>query len=279
MNLPQCQCGCGHLVRKRNSRRLPGHYIRTEEIRQKQRQKMLGRKLSLETIQKLKGKGHPGWSKGLTKENNPILAEVSRKLSIKLKGENNPNFGNRYKLSEEAIEKIRLANLGKPKPGTSEKLKGRKPTLERLEELKGYLKIARSKVKHRPGPGFKGKTYTEICKDEEKARERANRTRSWMKTEKNIRRFCKHPSKGQQALFEKLKQTYPDATMEYPISTTRDWTIWLDIAIPSSKIDYEYDGEYWHNLNQQRGKRSDTERDKILTNLGWKVIRVKEENK
>ena len=39
---------------------------------------------------------------------------------------------------------------------------------------------------------------------------------------------------------------------------------------------FKYDGEYWHKLNNQNNKLNDSKRDKILIDLGWKIIRIKE---
>lgn len=117
---------------------------------------------------------------------------------------------------------------------------------------------------------LKGKTYEEIFKSKEKANKRKKQTSDWMKTEKNIRRFCKWPSKPQVELFQLIKIKYENARLEHPIKT-KNRTIWLDIALVKEKINVEYDGTYWHELNG-----GDEMRDKILKEKGWKIIRIKE---
>jgi very-short-patch-repair endonuclease len=73
------------------------------------------------------------------------------------------------------------------------------------------------------------------------------------------------PSKPQLELYEKIKKIYPVAELEYKFLNYS-----LDIAIPSKKIDIEYDGSYWH----KNKKNKDRERDKILKSHGWSVIRI-----
>jgi hypothetical protein len=139
--------------------------------------------------------------------------------------------------------------------------------LQNLEENKTRRKVE-------AGRSQKGKTYLEIFGDPEKAKVRAEHTAAWMRTDKNIRKYCKHPSKPQIKVFDVVKKQYPTAILEYSIPT-ENRIINLDIAIPELNIDIEYDGVYWHAINNNDGvSLTDENRDKILTNLGWKVIRV-----
>lgn len=134
-----------------------------------------------------------------------------------------------------------------------------------------------SPLKGKPGR-FKGKTYEQIFGDPQKALARANKTSEWMKTDKNIRRFCQVVSKPQQKLFNLVKEKYVNAQLEYPVELKRGGVFWLDIALPDLKIDIEYDGRYWHDFNQKNGRIKDSSRDKALKTLGWKIIRVSEES-
>jgi len=75
-------------------------------------------------------------------------------------------------------------------------------------------------------------------------------------------------SKGQKALYEKLEKVFGYwCMMEYKIPETR---YYADIAIPIFKLDFEYDGKYWHNPEK------DNIRDKKLNDLGWTTIRIGE---
>ena len=72
----------------------------------------------------------------------------------------------------------------------------------------------------------------------------------------------------QGTLFNKLKERFPDAELEYKIGSRL-----IDIAIPSKKLAIEYDGAHWH---QDRAK--DMKRDWELLGLGWITIRVNSSN-
>jgi very-short-patch-repair endonuclease len=94
----------------------------------------------------------------------------------------------------------------------------------------------------------------------------------YQNTVSKLRRYNKHPSRPQVKLSQKIKEIYPEVEIEYPIKTENQ-TIFLDIAIPSKKVDIEYDGKEWH-----KNKARDEERDKILMQLGWKVIRTEQDD-
>lgn len=78
-------------------------------------------------------------------------------------------------------------------------------------------------------------------------------------------------SKPQRRLFEFLKDFYPDAELECPIVTAQGIRF-ADVGVPSLKIDFEYDSEYWHRGMEKR----DLERDGEIKSAGWNVIRIKQ---
>lgn len=143
--------------------------------------------------------------------------------------------------------------------------------IKEAHQTNNYKQIMSDKLKGRNNYWLKGKTYEEILGSKQKAKIRSKMTSDWMKTKNNIRRFCKSPSKPQIVLYKEIKTIYPDAKLEYPITISTKKTIWLDIAIPRLKLNYEYDGNYWH-----QNKDKDIKRDKMLIKLGWKIIRIKE---
>lgn len=51
---------------------------------------------------------------------------------------------------------------------------------------------------------------------------------------------------------------------------------WVDFAFPNIKLAVECDGGRWHSTEEQILK--DKKRDKILTNMGWIVLRFKEKD-
>lgn len=83
----------------------------------------------------------------------------------------------------------------------------------------------------------------------------------------------KHPNRrmanrkylfSQTRLFNWIKEKFPDAVMEYRIFPTRRFA---DIAIPSLKIDIEFDGKRWHKEN------NDEIRDIEINKIGWNILR------
>jgi hypothetical protein len=79
-----------------------------------------------------------------------------------------------------------------------------------------------------------------------------------------------NPSKPQIEFFNLVKECgYDTVIMNYPIY---DLNILLDIAIPELKIDFEYDGSYWH-----QNEESDNQRDDNLKRLKWEVYRFRDQ--
>jgi very-short-patch-repair endonuclease len=76
-------------------------------------------------------------------------------------------------------------------------------------------------------------------------------------------------SQWQRQLYNIVKGLFPKykILMEFPIKVNKNLKF-LDIAIPSLKIDIEYDGSYWH-----KDKEKDKKRDTALKRIGWRVIR------
>ena len=82
-----------------------------------------------------------------------------------------------------------------------------------------------------------------------------------------IQSFIKNPSKPQVELYNRVKELYPTAILNYPLY---ELNYSLDIAIPDLKIWFESDGSWWH-----QNKEKDLERQRKIENLGWKCIRYK----
>jgi len=78
--------------------------------------------------------------------------------------------------------------------------------------------------------------------------------------------FTKNPSKTQVELFNRIKEVYPNAILNYPCLQLN---YSLDIAIPELKIWFESDGSWYH-----QDKEKDLKRQKEIEDLlGWKCIR------
>lgn len=77
----------------------------------------------------------------------------------------------------------------------------------------------------------------------------------------------KNVSYGQMELFILLKKIFiTKCVLEFPIKTNYGYR-YADIALPKYKIDFEFDGTYWHN-NEENDKR-----DRELAEVGWRTIR------
>ena len=120
----------------------------------------------------------------------------------------------------------------------------------------------------------KGKTYEEIY-GPEKAIEMRDKRSVWLRNN-NIRKFATRISKPQAMLFEIVKNYFPTAIIEQDIKLPNGRIIWLDIAILEKKICIEYDGMYWHKVNQNNTRVAvkDDERDRTLKEMGWTVYRI-----
>ena len=218
-------------------------------------------------------KGSIPWNKGIKGykfSKNKRLNDLNLKsLSFEIKkGLSKGELEKRFKVSEPTIYKyVNQLHISYKKLLYKN---GRRKIKEAQQTDKFKEKLSKA-LKGRNNYWLKGKTYEEIFGCKKKAKARSKITSDWMKTKKNIRKYCKSPSKPQIALYEKVKEIYLDAELEYPITISKTKTIWLDIAIPRLKLNYEYDGNYWH-----QDKNKDIKRDKILKKLGWKIIRIKE---
>lgn len=75
-------------------------------------------------------------------------------------------------------------------------------------------------------------------------------------------------SKPEKMLFDILKDVYPSAEHRFKVKNNH-WFYELDVAVPDKKLNFEFDGEFWHKNCKSR----DEQRDLFLTKSGWKVIR------
>lgn len=94
---------------------------------------------------------------------------------------------------------------------------------------------------------------------------------NYILSRKNKKEGC---SKEQNKIYLLFKQIFKDAIQEYPIKTKKGIKF-IDITIPSIKLAVEYDGVYWHKNSQKQ----DLERQILIGNEGWKMIRFSEYNK
>lgn len=77
-----------------------------------------------------------------------------------------------------------------------------------------------------------------------------------------------HP---QRVMFEVLKQWFPEDALKMNHVVRTDTWRFVDVAIPSLCLGFEYDGSYWH---QDITKES--LRDQSLINCGWTIVHIDE---
>jgi very-short-patch-repair endonuclease len=198
--------------------------------------------------------------------------ESKEKISKTLRGRPSPNKG---KVRSESVkEKIRIANTGKRR--SPESIERYRKANQKIVHPTGWHHTEETKQKL--SMIHKGKTYHPFSRTKDGDKKISEKMRKYSQTEngKNklqeariIARRTK-VSKPQLELFYLLKQIFIDAELEYTIKTKRSYRL-ADIAVPSLKIDFEYDGGYWHtNVH----KDSDIIRDNELAEVGWLTCRI-----
>jgi len=205
-------------------------------------------------------RNHP-WNRGLTiqtdermkKCHEAMVLGTLRKYGVKNSAQI-PGFAEKHK---QTTIKNGTTGLGKPKPGTSEKLKGKPKSEVHRQHISEAVKL-----QYRVNP------------ERRDISRRAGR--------KSIRKlFTQGLGIGkvfepQKKLFKKVKQYFPNAKLEYRVRISNRKSRYLDVAVPEYKIDFEYDGKI-HKISQVCIK-NDKERDSELSVLGWKIIRINKDN-
>lgn len=71
-------------------------------------------------------------------------------------------------------------------------------------------------------------------------------------------------------LFNTLLEKYENCILNFPLE---NYSLDCVLEIEDVKIDVEYDGWYWHTINNMKEK--DRIRDQIVINNGYKILRIK----
>jgi very-short-patch-repair endonuclease len=94
---------------------------------------------------------------------------------------------------------------------------------------------------------------------------------------KVMKNFCevfRNGSKPQRLLLKFVKKNYDGKVkFDYYLRTKRSFR-WLDVALVKEKIDFEFDGSFWHHNK----RKEDAKRRKEIREMGWKVISIKDNN-
>lgn len=195
------------------------------------------------------------WNAGLSKDNNEVLAQMSKDRM----GDLNPI----HNITDESrkLWKLNLSKSLKNNPLLSRNLEEKVGIDDAVKCKEKMSNSAKKRLIH----GHTGIKHTEETKK--------------LLSEKCIEFWSSrktHVSKCQQKLFEALSELNP--TLEYV-----EKYFSIDIAILSHKIAIEVDGDFWH-VNQQAGfqcvydsqKRNlanDARKNAFLKNNGWTVVR------
>ncbi|CAB5226454.1 Domain of unknown function DUF559 [uncultured Caudovirales phage] len=84
-----------------------------------------------------------------------------------------------------------------------------------------------------------------------------------------VRLMKNKTSKPEIMLYNIVKLYYPGAQHKFKILSDKQYYWELDVVVPEIKLNFEYDGYYWHKDNKQR----DDHRDSFLKKQGWRVFR------
>lgn len=221
--------------------------------------------------------------------------EIKEKISIgvKLAYEKNPDIGD--KISNSLLKAYEDLNL-------REKVSiGVKKAYEERPELR--VEAAKRSKKNWEDEDIRNKTITslkenakkeefiekqrinalELAKDPEWLEKVSARTKHGIEISKDFKQkrseymlnggaaycnqFIQNPSKPQIELYNKIKELFPSAIINYALI---ELNYSLDVAIQELKIWFESDGSYWH-LDDEK----DLIRQRKIEELGWKCIRYK----
>jgi hypothetical protein len=239
----------------------------SEETKQKISQALMGNQynlghhLSVETRAKI-GLVHKGKPKSKETKMKMSISAINRSTDPEYKRRQSDSQKERCRLNPMSIEQRLL--ISKSRTGT----KASQETKDKMsKQRKGHL------------PWNKGK---HIHSEETIEQYRQQGTNRWANMSDEYRQshmlkmhlasrkvLGYHKSKPQKELFELLKQIFKDAEWEYLIKTKQTWRF-ADIAVPSLKIAFEYDGDHWHEKHKEDDKRRDSE----LAEMGWATFRV-----
>lgn len=227
-----CLCGCGQQTKK-NNRYIHGHSLKifSKEYRIKNDKKGFG--LYNLNVRRT-------WNKGLTKD-NPLVAWNLRNFRHK-KGD--PYLG---KLTEKGRKNLSESSRKYHKGRKHTEETKRKMSFSHLGKKQPMSEQGKMNISKNHYPGFTG-----------------------IQWQKWVRR---HPeslgkiSMPQKLLYFSIKEIFLDTELEYPLKCNNT-TKFLDIYIPSLKINIEYDGIHWHDIEK------DVKRDELLRQFGIIVIRL-----
>lgn len=174
--------------------------------------------------------------------------------------------------TEERNKKISAAHKGKPKPWLQ-----KEPYIKICEWCTREFKTKKKKQRfcdRKCSSKYIIKNRTTAPEVERARREKLSIALKG-KIPKNLKtRIAANNSYKQHDMFLVIKQFFPDAIANYYVKT-KITKRWLDVAVPSLFLDFEYDGKVHLMKNVQE---NDRKRTRELEELGWTVIRFNRTN-
>jgi len=191
------------------------------------------------------------WNKGLTaktdervrKNHEKTVESMRRKYGV----DNASQIPGFREKARQTMIKNGTTGLGKPKPGTSAKLKGKPKSLKHREHMSEAL------IKqYKENPERREISRRAGCKAFRKVVGRAY-------------------SPPQRKLYHIVKSVFPETKYNYRVKISKNHYRYLDVAVPSLLLDFEYDGILHELLADVQ--ENDKKRTMELEQLGWKIIR------
>ena len=212
-------------------------YVKNHHTNGKIRPQEIRDKMSQTMLKLGRNKGNKSWCKGLTKETDNRLKIAGLKSSNKKKG-NVVAWNRGIKITDPIILK-RMSDIAK--------------ISQNRDEIKKKIRESTKKAMNTPEVRNKMIRYwnsDKFKKDQIKCRSRI--------------------SNPQKIIYNMLCDAY-ECKLEYCVSRK-----FIDVAIPDYKIAIEYDGSYWHDINNNKILDYDKNRQLLLESLGWKFIRYRD---
>lgn len=191
------------------------------------------------------------------------------------KGEENPMWGKKH--TEEWKQKMSEIQKGKPKsPETIQRMKeahkndkgrpkGYKHTKEARENMSKGRKGMKFSAEHcrHLSEAHKGQVVTE-----EMRKNRSNYNKAHPENFEGLRmNRVNNPTVQQMALYKMIESLYPDDHIEFEWKVgTTDGIKFIDVAIPTKKLGWEFNHPFWHRDNEK-----DNHRKEVIEALGWKI--------
>ena len=153
------------------------------------------------------------------------------------------------------------------------KKKNSKGNIGRIVSIETRSKLSMSLDGHQVSKLTRDKISKSRKGKDNRTKESIEKQKQWMLNGGSvyIASFIKNPSKPQVELYNRVKELYPTAVLNYPcyrVKGKRNYS--LDVAIPELKIWFESDGSWFHqNYNE------DLKRQNEIEKMGWKLIRYK----